>query len=339
MPQFFIPTDFSQVCFSKMGRNIHHTAVVYHPIFNPCVIHTLCRGEIYSNQKFLLFLLIKFCFRKMNPSSAKLKIHARVIVFPSFSKINSKAAFRKAINKKSSFAYFFFLFYVKRASAQDCWPPHAALHFPGQSENQLAERAARASAWGSSVKWNTPFERAPRWRRCWSDEDVCLCRARGWASCQIATAIVPEWMYVIESSTVTQPQSHVLSNDRTSNARPQPRPPRSVSPTCSFFHPHSGRSLSQVEVTQKMSFLQQSRWDKKDTSSPSSLVLELLLADPSPSSHSSFWALAHSSSPTVPLPGRLIHLLHRPHPFSYSHYGHRGGVCGAEAGIIDRASA
>lgn len=120
MPQFFIPTDFSQVCFSKMGRNIHHTAVVYHPIFNPCVIHTLCRGEIYSNQKFLLFLLIKFCFRKMNPSSAKLKIHARVIVFPSFSKINSKAAFRKAINKKSSFAFFFLFFYFFLRKASIC---------------------------------------------------------------------------------------------------------------------------------------------------------------------------------------------------------------------------
>ena len=45
MLQFFIPTDFSQVCFSKMGKNIHHSVVVYHPIFNPCVIHTLCRGR------------------------------------------------------------------------------------------------------------------------------------------------------------------------------------------------------------------------------------------------------------------------------------------------------
>lgn len=107
MLQFFIPTDFRQVCFSKMGKNIHHTVVVYHPIFNPCVIHTLCRGGIYSNQKFVSFLLIKFCFRKMNPSSAKLKINALVTVFPSFSKINSKAAFRKAINKKSGFAFFF----------------------------------------------------------------------------------------------------------------------------------------------------------------------------------------------------------------------------------------
>lgn len=84
-------------------------------------------------------------------------------------------------------------------------------------------------------------------------------------------------------------------------------------------------------------FLHRSRWDKKDTSSQSSLVLELLLAYPSLSSHSSFWALGHSSSPSsLSQAGSFIcrvSLIHSPIPTLGT-----GEVCGTEAGIIDRAS-
>lgn len=50
------------------------------------------------------------------------------------------------------------------------------------------------------------------------------------------------------------------------------------------------------------------------------------VANPSLSSHSSFWALAHSSSPSsLSWAGSFI-LSRLPHPLASSHFGHQGGV-------------
>lgn len=55
MLQFFIPTDFSQTCFSqKMGKNIHQAFVVFHPTFSPCVVHTR-RGRFIQIKSFSHF--------------------------------------------------------------------------------------------------------------------------------------------------------------------------------------------------------------------------------------------------------------------------------------------
>lgn len=180
----------------------------------------------------------------MNPSSAKLKIHARVIVFPFFSKINSKAAFRKAINKKSSFAFILFIFFFLR-KASICTrllTTTCSVALSRSEQNQLAERAARASAWGSSAKWNMPFERAPRWRRCWSDEDVCLCRARGWASLSdrysdCSGMNVRNRVQHCNSAriprVIQRPHEHAVRGHG----------PSLCIPDLILFHPHSSRSL------------------------------------------------------------------------------------------------
>lgn len=144
--------------------------------FQPlCYSHSLS-GEIYSNKKFLSFLLIKFCFRKTNPSSAKLKIHVLVIVFPSFSEINSKATFRrKAINKKSSFAFFQRKVSIcTRLLTTTC----SRCTFQVRIKSTRWTSSSRSSV-RQLCKMKHALWKSPQWRRCHSDEDVCLCRERG----------------------------------------------------------------------------------------------------------------------------------------------------------------
>lgn len=50
------------------------------------------------------------------------------------------------------------------------------------------------------------------------------------------------------------------------------------------------------------------------------------VANPSLSSHSSFWALAHSSSPSSLSRAGSFILSRLPHPLASSHFGHQGGV-------------
>lgn len=139
---------------------------------------------------------------------------------------------------------------MKWASAQDCWPPHAAVALCRSEYNQLAERAARAAAWGSSAKWNMPFWTSPQWRRCCSDKDVCLCRERGWASYQIAIAIVPGWTDIIEAALQLSPNPFTLFLLRlicilqlNHKHAVCSHSPSLCFPDFILFHPYSSRSL------------------------------------------------------------------------------------------------
>lgn len=158
--------------FPKNGEKYSSCICCLPSHFQPlCCSHS--SWEIYSNQKFLSLLLIKFLVHEDESVLCNVRHECACDRFPTFSPLNSKAAYRKAFFK------------VKWAAAQDCWP-HAALAFPSSESNQLAERAARTTAWGSSgKKWKVPFEGD-------SGEDAvvktCVYGERGWASYQIATA-------------------------------------------------------------------------------------------------------------------------------------------------------
>lgn len=111
--------------------------------FSTLVLFTLFVGGDLFKSKVSFVSINKVLFQEDESILCKVKNSCACDRFSIFFQDKLKGGFPKSNKQKKQFCIFFIFFYVKRASAQDCWPPHAALHFPGQSEiNSLNEQLA-----------------------------------------------------------------------------------------------------------------------------------------------------------------------------------------------------